>query len=630
MKKLIALALCLIMILSAFAGCAEKDDEKSEELVEEDPGAFVYMYLTEPIYNFDPVYAYGNEAALRIVSLLYDNLFVLTDDGKVEKSLVKSYDVDKSDLTLILTLRNDTYWSDGSPISANDVFFTWERLLDCTKSYEAASLLYDVKNARQAKDGNVSIEDVGIELLNETQIKITLNPGTNIDEFLLKLTSYALVPLRSDIVRRTVEEIDWAKSPTNIVTSGPFRLRSLSYDLADANITLERNAYYYRDFMNDKSDVSVKPYRIIIDYTKTGEEILSAYENGEIFFVGDLPLDIRSKHTLEEWADIGEVKDALSTHSYVMNQNAVVRYYNAAEFKKLSFNADLTDGVDGEMIFADKNVRKALSLVINREAIADAIVFAEAANGIVPNGVFETDSKKELFSENRTNGIATTADLEAASKLLEEAGVDPSKFMFSISVPAYDEVHVKIAEMVQEAWGENGLGFHVAINAIENVENKGAAVSTGAAILGVKDDIFHESYLANQFEVAAIDYTALAPSAFSVLAPFARGYTGGASIEPHGEDFIVPPHKSGYYSKAFNEKINIASVGGSDLEARATTLHEAEEILLDDMPIIPIVFNKSITMKSKELSKVEYSYYGCAVFTKAKLKNYEDYLPEEE
>ncbi|MBQ2308005.1 MAG: hypothetical protein II373_00355, partial [Clostridia bacterium] len=67
-----------------------------------------------------------------------------------------------------------------------------------------------------------------------------------------------------------------------------------------------------------------------------------------------------------------------------------------------------------------------------------------------------------------------------------------------------------------------------------------------------------------------------------------------------------------------------------DLEARAKILHEAEGVLLNDLPIIPIVFNKSITMESKELSNVDYNYYHCPIFTKTKLKNYEDYIPAED
>ena len=624
MKKLIAFALCLVMLLGVFAGCASENEETEEDL-----GAYIQMYLTEPVYNFDPALAFGNESALRIVSLLYDNLFVLGENGKPEKSLVKKCEIDEDEYTITLTLRNDTYWSDGSPISANDVFFAWERLLDSTKSFEAASLLYDVQNARAAKEGNASIEDVGIELFDESTFMIRLNKGTNIDEFLLKLTSYALAPLRSDVVRRTDKEIDWAKSPTNIVTSGPFRLRTVSYAAEDAGITLERNSYYHRDFMNDKPDKAVTPFRIIIDYTMSGEEILAAYDEGKIFYVGDLPLDVRSQHTLEEWADIGDINDALSTHSYVVNRKAVVRYYNANEFKKLSpYTEGLVAGEDGDKIFAKREVRQALSLAIDREEIAKAIVFAEAADGLVPGGVYEADSKKDMFADNRTNGLATSADIDAAKAALNDAGVDPSKYMFAISVPAYDDVHMKIAEMVQAAWTE--LGFHVAISAIETVDNKDKAVSTGAVVTGVKDDIFAENYAAGKYEIAAIDYTAFSPSAFSLLAPFAKGYSGNASIAYQGADFKIATHMSGYNSSTYNELINDAFYKKYDLEARAEILHEAEGVLLNDLPIIPIVFNKSFTMESKELSNVDYNYYHAPIFTKTKLKNYEDYIPAED
>lgn len=622
MKKLVALALCLLMLLGTFAGCAANTEDK------EDKGAYVYMYLTDPVYNFDPALAYGNEAALRVVSLLYDNLFVLGKDGKPEKSLVKKYTVDKETNSLILTLRTDTYWSDGSQVSANDVFFAWERLLDSTKSFEAAVLLYDVKNAKEAKEGDVSIEDVGIRLLNESKLEINLIEGTDIDEFLVKLTSYALAPLRSDVVRRTEYEIDWAKSPTSIITSGPFRLRSLSYDPEDAGLILERNAYYYRDFMEDKLDVSVTPFRLIIDYTKSGEEILSDYEEGKIFFIGDVPLDVRSKYTLEEWEDMGKINDSLSTHSYVMNQNAVIRYYDATAFKKLSsYTEDLVDGEDGEKIFANASVRQALSLAIDREAIANAIVFAEAANGIVPPSVLEAGKGSKDFAEKRTNGIATTANMESAKEALRNSGINPGDFMFSISVPAYDDVHVKIAEMVQAAWNE--LGFHVSLSKIATVDNKDKAISTNAVIAGVKDDIFAENYSAGKYEVAAIDYTAFSPDPFTVLAPFAKGYTGNASVDAQGTVFSIATHISGYDSSVYNACI-ASAFELKDSKARAEALHQAEGVLLEEMPIIPIVFNKNITIKSKDLSKVKYDYYNLPIFTKAKLKNYEDYIPAEE
>ena len=89
LKKIVSFSLCLIMLLGALVGCAKKD--------ESDLGPYIAMYLTEQVYDFDPAHAYGNESALRVVSLMFDNLFVLNEKGKVEKSLAKSYKYEAND-----------------------------------------------------------------------------------------------------------------------------------------------------------------------------------------------------------------------------------------------------------------------------------------------------------------------------------------------------------------------------------------------------------------------------------------------------------------------------------------------------------------------------------------------------
>ena len=595
MKKFLALLLCFIMILTSLVSCGNKESK--------DDGAEIKMYLSEAIYNFDPAEAYKNEAALKIVSLLYDNLFVMNSDGKVEKSLVKSYKIDKKENTMFIELRNDTYWSDGSAINANDAVFAWQRLLDPTNSFEAASLLYDIKNAKAAKEGLVTIDDVGISALNNTDIEITFEDrDIDYDAFLNKLTSFALVPLREDVLSRVAVANDWSKSPMLMVCSGPFRLKTVSYAEATAGITLERNAYFRRNFMKDAVDKSVTPFRLIIDYTMKDDAILSAYEAGEIFFVGDIPLSARSKYTLEEWKKNATVTDALSTHTYILNENAEI---------------------NGEKIFANDKVRTALSLVINREEIANAIVFAEAASGIVPNGVFNANTDKKTFREASSNTISASPAKDAALAKLSEAGINPSKYSFSISVPAYDEVHIKIAEMVAASWCD--LGFKVTVNKVALKDNTDKTLTGGEKIVGVKDDIFAENLTKGEFEVAAIDYVAYSADAFTTLAQFAKGYAGTATGTPDSPVFEVKPHISGYDSAVFNEKI-AAAEKEADPNARAELLHEAEEILLIDMPVIPIVSNMNVTMQSKELSKVDVTYYQTSVFTKAKLKNYEQYL----
>ena len=215
--------------------------------------------------------------------------------------------------------------------------------------------------------------DLGIYALNETQLQIYFEGKIDYEQFLLKLTSHALAPLREEIVTRND---DWAKKPSTICSSGPFKIRKVSFVEDSQILILERNQYYYRNASKDPVTKSVLPYRIIVDYTKTAEEIMQMYENGEIFYVGDIPLSMRGAYK-----DKANIMDALSTHAYVLNQNAVVRYYDekiAAEIESSTspygiryvenkttkkneiVKEELVEGEDGEKILANNAVRTSL------------------------------------------------------------------------------------------------------------------------------------------------------------------------------------------------------------------------------------------------------------------------------
>lgn len=616
-KRVLSLVLCLIMLATAFVGCGKKD--------ENDKGAYINMYLTDMVYDFDPVHAYENESNLRVVSLLFDNLFVLDENGKVKKSLAKSYKIDEDDeageYKMFIELK-ETSWTDHIAITANDVVYAWKRILAVEDSYEAASLLFDIKNARAVKEGDASIDDVGVYALNEKTVEIEFEEKIDYDQFLLNLTSYALVPLREEIVSKTD---DWAKKPATIVSSGPFRIRTVSYEAGEEKLILERNSYYYRDYLKDAVDKSVTPYRIVIDYTKSEEDIMKDYNDGKIFYVGDIPLSVRN-----DYKDEADITDGLSTHSYILNQNAVVRYYRESDFASLEshksvYKDTLVEGVDGEKIFANRDVRKALSLAIDRQAIADAAVFAKAATGLVPYGVFDSNSVKKSFREVGGDIIATGAQMSEAQAALAKSGIDASKFMIALTVASYDEVHMMIAEKVKAAWEQ--LGFHVAINAIDVIMNDDILKTTQEIATDIRDDIYAENYRAGKFEVIAIDYHAYSADAFSALARLAAAFSG-RGMDMTTLDYKVTPHYSGYNSEEYNEKIEEA-FAEKDIVKRAELLHEAETIALEDMPVIPIIFNQNATLTSKDLSKVNATYYCPAIFTKTKLKDYQDYIPAE-
>ncbi|MBQ1229571.1 MAG: hypothetical protein IIX80_00925, partial [Clostridia bacterium] len=190
-KRIIALLLCTIMLIPTLAACSTKLDE-------DDRGAYVTMYLTNEIYDFDPANAYYNTESADILGMMFETLFKLNEKGKIEKGLVSKYtthsDTAKGEYYMMLSLK-EAYWSNGTALTSEDVVFTFKRLLNSNNSFAAASLLFDIKNARAVKEGDVSIDDLGVEAVEDRLVKISFEGPIDFDAFILNLTSVCTAPL---------------------------------------------------------------------------------------------------------------------------------------------------------------------------------------------------------------------------------------------------------------------------------------------------------------------------------------------------------------------------------------------------------------------------------------------------
>ena len=610
-KRIIALLLSIICCLGLLTACYDKKIDG--EIIK---GAEITLYLAEPVYDLDPALCYVNDSALQLAGLLFDTLFTVNSDGKVVESIVDDYEIIEDEKTneyyMMITLKEGNCWSDGTVVSAEDVVYSWKRILDASFNSEAACLLYDVKNARQAKLGDCSIDDVGVYAHDSVTLQVNFEGPIDYDQFILNLTSPLLAPLKESVVD---DYADWSKRPATAVYSGPFMVRRANYGLNDdgtpnpeaAELILERNPYYRRTKEDKHLDKSVTPYRLIIDMSLTKEQQLEKFAAGEIFYVGDIALSVRA-----DYINTATIQDIMSTHTYYLNQNAEIA------------KADGTT----EKLFANKDVRLALSAAIDRTAIAQKVVYAKAASALIPYGVFNAGSVKESFRTVGGDIIAVTADKSAAQSYIASSGINPADYSFSVSVRAEDEVHVAIAELVVAAWCE--LGFNVTLEAVEAKPND--ELYAGEAAKSFYDDIFAEKYAANDYEVIAIDFQSPTPDAFSMLAPFARSLSGqgqdmaNAAITGIYED---TPHKTGYDSEAYEALMEEAFAIKNDPAARAAKLHEAESTLLADMPIIPIIFNQNAYIISGDLSKYESNYFGYRIFNRLTLKDYIKYIETE-
>ncbi|MBQ2468488.1 MAG: hypothetical protein II503_02280, partial [Clostridia bacterium] len=163
MKKIISLLLAALMLAAILSGCTTL---KKLEDGTYDRGAVIEMYLSEEVYNFDPQIAVTDENMLKVMSLLFEGLTRLDSNGKWTKALMKDYEVrpnDRDGYSVLITL-NKTKWTDARTVQAIDFVNSWKRILDPNNSCEAASLLYDLKNAREIKrsDAGVTVDDLGV------------------------------------------------------------------------------------------------------------------------------------------------------------------------------------------------------------------------------------------------------------------------------------------------------------------------------------------------------------------------------------------------------------------------------------------------------------------------------------
>ncbi|MBR5322159.1 MAG: peptide ABC transporter substrate-binding protein [Clostridia bacterium] len=578
MKRLLALLLCLVMVVSVVAGCGKKDDD--------DKGAVIRTYMTSKIYNLDPIYAYIDDAATKIMGMVYEGLFTLNANGKVEKALCKDYKIiedEENDIYKMEVTINKTGWSDGREVAVDDVVFAWKRILDPEFSCSAAPMLFDIKNAKSYKNGDCSPDDVGLYSIDTKTFEIYFEGPINYDLFIENLASPLLVPLREDILGKAE---NWASNVAIMVSNGPFAVRSFN---PGEKMALQRNSYYYRDIEKHAEDKVVKPYRLYIDLRVDANEQLVAYKNGEVFYNSEIALASR-----EAWESSVKTVDMQNVHTYYFNTN--------------------------NKIFADVKVRQALSMALDREAIADLVVFAEAATGLITDGVFNT-SRKNSFREEGGDLIKTTGDIDGAKALLK--GVTLEEKSFTISVREND-VDVAIAEYAKGVWKQ--LGFDVKIKKL-GAEKK---VTSNEYVVYV--DLFEQAFMAGDFDVAAIDLQMFSTDAFATLAGFALGYAGTALdlANPEEGGWDIKPGVTGYNSEEYNAKIDAAFNEKLDREVKTKYLHEAEEILMRDMPVMPLVTLQNAYVSSKSFKGFSFDYYGCPIMTEAKLKNYEAYTNVEE
>ncbi len=462
-----------------------------------------------------------------IIRDLSEGLTVYDAKGKVIPGTAESWTVSEDGKVYTFKIRDAAKWSDGSPVTAADFVYSMTRLLDPATAAGYANILYPIKGAEAFNQKKAKAEDLGLKAVNDKTLEITLERPT--PYFLQLMTHYTALPVNKASIEKDGK--DFTK-PGKMVTNGAYMLTEY---VANDHVTAVKNPHYW-DAANVKID------KVIYNPSEDQAATERMFENGELDIVYQYQADQRDflKKKLAE--DHVYATPALSTYYYAFDTR--------------------------HEPFSDVRVRKALSMAIDRDFLAEKI-FGGAqlpAYNLVPPGM-----------EGYTAPKFDIADMDqldredAAKALLKEAGYGEGGKPLKIDIRYNtNENHKKVAIAVADMWK--------AIGATVTTQN-----------LDVKA---HYAYLqeGGQFDVAR--------------AAWAADYADPENFL----NLLVSTNKAfnyGHWVNAKFDELMKASYEERDPAKRMKILADAEAIALNEYSITPMMNYASLWLVSRKVKGFE-------------------------
>ncbi|MCM3388739.1 peptide ABC transporter substrate-binding protein [Ureibacillus chungkukjangi] len=419
MKKNNFLLLSLLLVLSVvLAACNFGGSEKDSSTTDGNGAKELNLVTASEPPSLHPQLATDSSSGA-ILQNVFEGLTTVKD-GEVVEAAADKIDISEDLLTYTFTLK-DAKWSNGDTVTAEDFAYAWKFALNPESASEYASILYPIKGAESYNLGEGTEEDLGIKVVDEKTLEVTLENPT---PYFLELTAFKTY---YPIHKATAEANDtwYAEAGDSYVTNGPFTLADWKHS---ASITLEKNDQYW-----DAENVALD--RVNISMVENEATASTMFDAGEIDFLG-APFQTVSLDVIDRYKQEGilNIQDFASIYIYKFN--------TTGEFT------------------SNANIRKALTLAIDRQGLIDNVLKGEQtpALGMVPTAVPGFEEDRGYFKDN---------DIEEAKAALEagmkELGIsNPSEISIGLSINT-SEAHSSIAQFIQEGWHSN-LGIDVTID----------------------------------------------------------------------------------------------------------------------------------------------------------------------
>lgn len=382
------------------------------------------IMLETPVQSLDPQQA-TDGTSFEVIANFTDGLMQMDKDGQAVNALAESYDLSEDGLTYTFHIREDANWSNGTPVTAADFVFAWQRAVDPNVASEYSYMLSDIgqiKNAAEIIAGEADKSELGVTAVDEKTLQVELNVPVSYFLSLMYFPTY--YPVNEEFFTSCGDT--YATSPETVLSNGAFVLDS--YEPAATAFHFTKNNDYY-----DAANIQLAGlnYQVIQD----SQQALMSYQTGAL------------DTTLVNGEQVDQVKD----DPEFMAIGAGYLWYVAPN-------------IDAVEELKNLNIRLALTHAINRDSITtDVLKDGSAPTYTAVPMDFAAGPDGSDYSADQTK-YADVCSYDADKALeywnagLAELGV--SEITLDMVVDA-DDAPQKVAQVLKEQWETTLPGFTV-------------------------------------------------------------------------------------------------------------------------------------------------------------------------
>ena len=524
MKKLLSMVLCAMMALT-LAGCGGSGGDSS-----------TYTFSSElDIKNLDSSDA-DDGCSFTAMHAVIDGLMKTDKKGNIVNGVASSSEVSDDGLTHTYKIRKDAKWANGDPVTANDFVYAWHRIFQKKGQYYYMFCdgIASIVGAQEMSDKIDNEEDItdadldamGVKAVDDKTLEVTTTTRVSFFDELMSFPCF--YPINEKFAEKQGDK--YGKSADSILANGAFTMTKWE---PGSVAEFEKNDKFY-------AAKDVKIDKLVMKLVQEPKVAAQSFEAGETDFA-------------------------------IINSDLVDKYKKDESFKNISegFLFYIQPNLENSDL-ANLNVRKALSLAINRKDLCENVLKdgSQAASGFVPSGLSISPEGKDFRDEADTY---TSYDKKAAQAALDEGLKELGKSEITLRLTyGTDESPMDVfATYLQNAF--SGL--------------KGLKIEMVAT---TKQDRIYNKQKNGDFDLSVTrwgpDYGD--PTTYLTLALTNNNNNYG--------------HWSNTEFDSIMEKVN----SETDANARWQLLIDAEKIMMDDLCYIPVFEKGTATLQNTKVKNL--------------------------